>query len=58
VVVELQELLLARERELDSREGVVVAQEDGMLTFKCPWGGSAKDVMSSVLGLRLSSMIT
>jgi hypothetical protein len=33
VVVELQEQLLARERELDSREGVVVAWKEGLAAF-------------------------
>jgi hypothetical protein len=33
VVVELQEQLLARERELDSQEGVIVAWEKGLAAF-------------------------
>jgi hypothetical protein len=34
VVVELQEQLLVRERELDSREGAIVTWEDGLATSK------------------------
>jgi hypothetical protein len=33
VVVELQEHLVARERELDSREGTIVAWEEGLAAF-------------------------
>jgi hypothetical protein len=33
VVVELQGQLLARERELDSREGAVVTWEEGLAAF-------------------------
>jgi hypothetical protein len=32
VATELQEQLLARERELDSREGAVATWEDGLVT--------------------------
>jgi hypothetical protein len=35
VVVELQEQLLAWERELESREGTVAAQDDGLATSEC-----------------------
>jgi hypothetical protein len=35
VVVELQEQLLAWERELESREGTVAVQEDGLATSEC-----------------------
>jgi hypothetical protein len=38
MVVELQEQLHARERELDSREGALLEQEDGMLAFECALG--------------------
>jgi hypothetical protein len=34
LVVELQEQLLARERELDSREGTIAMYEDGLLAFE------------------------
>jgi hypothetical protein len=34
VAVEVQEQLLAQERELDSREGVIATWEDGMATFE------------------------
>jgi hypothetical protein len=33
VIVELQEQLLARERELDSREGAIVAWEESLISF-------------------------
>jgi hypothetical protein len=33
VDVELQEKLLAQKRELDSREGAIVAWEEGMVAF-------------------------
>jgi hypothetical protein len=35
VVIELQEQLLARERDLDSREGAIIAWEEGLVTFAC-----------------------
>jgi hypothetical protein len=38
VAVELQGQLLARERELDSREGVVVMWEEGLAAFACMLG--------------------
>jgi hypothetical protein len=38
MVVELQEQLHARERELDSREGALLEQEYGMLAFECALG--------------------
>jgi hypothetical protein len=38
MVVELQEQLHAQERELDSREGALLEQEDGMLAFECALG--------------------
>jgi hypothetical protein len=34
LVIELQEQLLARERESDSREGTVAMYEDGLLAFE------------------------
>jgi hypothetical protein len=34
LVIELQEQLLARERELDSREGTIAMYEDGLLAFE------------------------
>jgi hypothetical protein len=34
VAVELQEKLLARERELDSREGAIALWDDGLAAFK------------------------
>jgi hypothetical protein len=34
VVVNLQEQLLARERELDSREGTLTTWEDGLVDFE------------------------
>jgi hypothetical protein len=36
--VELQERLLAQERELDSREGAIATWEDGLAAFKCSLG--------------------
>jgi hypothetical protein len=39
VAVELQEQLLARERELESREGAITAWEDGFMTFEHALGG-------------------
>jgi hypothetical protein len=33
VIVELQEQLLAQERELDSREGTIVTWEEGLIAF-------------------------
>jgi hypothetical protein len=33
VIVELQEQLLARERELDSREGAIIAWEESLMSF-------------------------
>jgi hypothetical protein len=38
MVVELQEQLLARERELDSREGTLMAWEYGLVAFECALG--------------------
>jgi hypothetical protein len=35
VVIELQEQLLARERDLDSREGAIIAWEEGLVAFAC-----------------------
>jgi hypothetical protein len=34
VVVELREQLLTRERELESKEGVIAAWEDGLAAFE------------------------
>jgi hypothetical protein len=34
MAVELQEKLLARERELDSREGTIAVWEDGLVAFE------------------------
>jgi hypothetical protein len=36
--VKLQEQLLARERELDSREGAIAAWEDVLVAFACALG--------------------
>jgi hypothetical protein len=38
VAVELWEQLLARERGLDSREGVIVAWKDGLVASECALG--------------------
>jgi hypothetical protein len=38
VAVELQERLLARERQLDSKEGAIVAWEKGLVEFACALG--------------------
>jgi hypothetical protein len=38
MAVELQKQLLARERELDNREGVLMAREDGLAAFECALG--------------------
>jgi hypothetical protein len=38
VAIELQGQLLARERELDSREGIIAAWEDGLVAFECALG--------------------
>jgi hypothetical protein len=38
VVVELQGLLLAREREMDSGEGAIAMWEDGLVAFECTQG--------------------
>jgi hypothetical protein len=35
---ELQVQLLARERELDSREGTIIASEDGLVISEWPLG--------------------
>jgi hypothetical protein len=35
VAVELWEKLLAREREVESREGAIAAWEDGLAVFEC-----------------------
>jgi hypothetical protein len=35
---EMQEQLLAQESELDSREGTIIAQEDGMRFLSTPLG--------------------
>jgi hypothetical protein len=40
VVVELREQLLAWERELESREGTVVAWEDGLVALMYPRKGA------------------
>jgi hypothetical protein len=34
VAIELQGQVLARERELDSREGIIAAWEDGLVAFE------------------------
>jgi hypothetical protein len=36
--VVVEELLLTRERELDSWEGTVIAREDGLLASECALG--------------------
>jgi hypothetical protein len=33
VIVELQEQLLARERDMDSREGAIITWEEGLVAF-------------------------
>jgi hypothetical protein len=38
VAVELQEQLLFRERQLDSREGTIITWEDGLAAFECILG--------------------
>jgi hypothetical protein len=38
MAIELQEYLLAHERELDGREGAIMAREDGLATFECALG--------------------
>jgi hypothetical protein len=38
VMNELQEQLLTRERELASREGAIVAWEDGLMASECTLG--------------------
>jgi hypothetical protein len=38
VAVELQEHLLAREREMDSRECTITTWEDGLAAFECTLG--------------------
>jgi hypothetical protein len=38
MAVELQEQLLARERELDSKECTLMAREDGLATSECTLG--------------------
>jgi hypothetical protein len=38
VAVKLQGQLLARERELDSREGAIATWEDGLVAFECTLG--------------------
>jgi hypothetical protein len=38
MAVELQKQLLAREREMDNREGVLMAREDGLAAFECALG--------------------
>jgi hypothetical protein len=42
-VVELQEWLLARERELDSREGTIVTWDDGLTAFECALGRACRE---------------
>jgi hypothetical protein len=44
MVVELQEQLLALERELGSREGTFMGWEDGMLFFECTLGRARTEV--------------
>jgi hypothetical protein len=43
VAVELQGQLLARERELDSREGAITAWEDGLAAFEHTLGEVMKE---------------
>jgi hypothetical protein len=38
MAIELQEQLLSQERELDSREGALMAQENGSAASKCTLG--------------------
>jgi hypothetical protein len=37
-VIELQEQVLVRERELDNREGAITMWEDGLVAFECALG--------------------
>jgi hypothetical protein len=39
VATELQGHILAQERELDSREGAVIAWEEGLVAFARAWVG-------------------
>jgi hypothetical protein len=39
VAAELQGHILAQERELDSREGAVIAWEEGLVAFARAWVG-------------------
>jgi hypothetical protein len=43
VVVELQDQLLARERELDSQEGTIVTWEDGLVASECALGRACRE---------------
>jgi hypothetical protein len=38
VAIKLQEPLLAREGELDSKDGATVVREDGLVAFECTLG--------------------
>jgi hypothetical protein len=38
VSIELQEQLIAWERELDSREGTIIVWEEGLVAFACTLG--------------------
>jgi hypothetical protein len=38
VIVELEEQVLPGERDLDSREGAIIAWEEGLVTFACVLG--------------------
>jgi hypothetical protein len=38
LAIELQEQLLAQERELYSREGTITVWEDGLVAFECTLG--------------------
>jgi hypothetical protein len=53
MAVELQEQLLARERELDSREGILMAREDGLADSECTIGRRAWNVIVSATEPRL-----
>jgi hypothetical protein len=43
VIVELQEQLLAQERELDSREGTIIAWEESLMAFACALGEASAE---------------
>jgi hypothetical protein len=58
VVIELQEQLFARERELDSRECEVAVWEDGLVASEHALGRAPWHATPSTSGPRLSDRIT